>query len=90
MAKVLVENKAVNVEDTKVTFGAITATTPIWAKWMFRGTLIVTSVLTFWIAATNIITESNKFEAVLVLKAIDLLVFGFSKLFGVTVDEDKA
>ena len=89
MGKVIVDNKAVNIEDTKVTFGAVSATTPVWAKWMFRGTLIVTSVLTIWIAATGIISEPNKLEAVLALKLIDGLVFGFSKLFGITVDESK-
>lgn len=86
---VLVDNKAVPVEDTKVTFGAISSTTPQFAKWLFRGTLILTSVVAFWIAGTGLVSEANKLEVVLALKGLDILVFGFSKLFGVKIDETK-
>ena len=86
--RVLVDNKVVPLSETKVTFGAISAETPRFAKWIFRGTLVVTSVLAFWIAGTSLVSEPNKLEIVLGLKGLDLLVFGFSKLFGVTV-EDK-
>jgi len=89
MNKVLVNNKAVPLEETKVTFGAINATTPNWAKWLFRGTLILTSVVSFWIASTGLVSEANKLEIVLALKGLDLLVFGFSKMFGITIDESK-
>lgn len=87
--KVLVNNKAVDVEDTKVTFGAITATTPAWAKWVFRITFVLTSVFTAWIAATNLVSESWKFETILILKVIDGIAFAFSKMFGITLDKEK-
>lgn len=86
---ILVDNKPVPESQTKVTFGAVNAVTPDWAKWIFRSVLILTSVISFWIASTSLVTEANKLEIVLALKALDLLAFGFSKLFGVTLDESK-
>lgn len=70
-------------------FGKIENPTPPWAKWMFRITLLITSVLAFWIAGTAWVSEPNKLEVVLILKAIDLLVFGFSKMFGIPVEDEK-
>lgn len=87
--KVLVDNKAVDIDKTKVTFGAITSTTPIWAKWVFRGTLIVTSVATFIIAGDSHISAETAVRVGVYLKGLDLLAFGFSKLFGVTLDNEK-
>lgn len=86
---IIVDNQAVPESQTKVTFGAINSVTPDWAKWIFRSVLIITSVVSFWIASTSLITEANKLEIVLALKALDLLAFGFSKLFGITLDESK-
>jgi len=88
--KVIVDGKAVDKEDTKVVFGAITATTPQWAKWAFRGTLIVTSVATFIIAGDNAIKPELALRIGVYLKALDLLAFGFSKMFGVKLDDEKA
>ena len=87
--KIIIDNKTVAIEDTKVTFGAINAVTPPFAKWIFRSTLILTSVVSFWIASTGLVSEANKLEIVLALKGLDLLVFGFSKMFGITIDESK-
>jgi hypothetical protein len=57
--------------------------TPLWAKWMFRITFIVTTALAFWMAATKLVPENIKFEVLLGFKSFDMLVWGFSKLFGV-------
>jgi len=85
--KVIVDGKAVDKEDTKVVFGAITATTPQWAKWVFRGTLILTSVATFIIAGDSKIDADLAVRIGVYLKGLDLLAFGFSKMFGITLDE---
>jgi len=87
--KVIVDGQAVNKSETKVSFLAVSATTPDWAKWIFRGTLLVTSVLTIWIASTALISEANKLEIILVFKALDALAFGLSKMFGITLDDSK-
>jgi hypothetical protein len=80
--KVLIDNKAVPLSETKtvVSFGS---ESPLWAKWVFRGTLIVTSAITLVIAGTQLISEANKFEVLLMLKGIDALAYGFSKMFGI-------
>lgn len=87
--KVIVEGQAVPISETKVKFGAINSTTPQFAKWIFRGTLLVTSVLTIWVASTALISEPNKLEIILVFKALDALAFGLSKMFGITLDDTK-
>lgn len=66
---------------------ALTNRTPLWAKNMFRITFIITSAAMIFIAGTQVIPESIKFEAMLILKTIDALVLGFSKMFGVTNEE---
>lgn len=84
--KVLIDNKAVNLSETKVQFlteTALLAQSPSWAKWLFRGVAILTTVLAFYFAGTNLIQEQYKVEVLLGLKAIDMLTLGFSKLFGV-------
>ena len=87
--KVLVDNNAVDIDKTKVTFGAVSAVSPQWARWLFRGTLVVTSVATFIIASDTTIKAEIALRISVYLKGLDLLVFGFSKLFGVTLDETK-
>lgn len=83
--KVLIDNKAVPVADTKTQFlttEAINAPTPSWAKWLFRSVAILTTVLAFYFGSTNLIAEQWKVEVLLGLKSLDMLVLGFSKLFG--------
>lgn len=63
--------------------------TPLWAKWVFRVTLIVTTVLSFWIAGTNLISDNIKLEIIQALKTLDVLVFAISKLFGINIEEAK-
>lgn len=87
--KVLVDNRAVDIDRTKVTFGAINSVTPSWAKWIFRGTLILTSVAMFIVAGDSAIKAETAVRIGVYLKGLDLLAFGFSKLFGVTLDDEK-
>jgi hypothetical protein len=73
-------------EPTKVVFGALTAPTPLLATWIFRAVFIITSAVTIWIAGTELISTSAKVETMLILKMVDALVLGFSKMFGVVPD----
>lgn len=81
--KILINNKAVHVSDTKVQFGAISAPTPLWATWVFRGWTIFTTALAFYIAGTSLVNPAAQKEVLLAIKASDLLVLGLSKLFGI-------
>ncbi len=67
---------------------AIKSDTPQWAKWMFRGTIIVTTVITFVIASDPSIDDGLKVRIGVYLKALDMLVLGFSKMFGVPVEDE--
>ncbi|GGH03800.1 hypothetical protein [Mucilaginibacter phyllosphaerae] len=70
-------------------FGAINAPKPIWATWLFRSVAILTTVASFWVESTTIITNEIKVEVILALKSVDILVLGFSNLFGVIVTEEQ-
>lgn len=68
-----------------LTNGALKAKTPEWAKWMFRIVFLMTKILTGYIAATNWLTPTQKYEVTLLLTlVIDPFFFGLSKMFGET------
>ena len=67
----------------KTKFGAITSETPVWAKWMFRVFMTLTTVAAFIVASDPAIADEVKIRVGIYLKAADMLVFGFSKMFGV-------
>ena len=67
---------------------AIMADTPKWAKNMFRITFFLTKAVVAFIAGTNLIDESVKYEISLGLQSLDVIVFGLSKMFGVEKEEN--
>ncbi|MCW4470618.1 hypothetical protein OGH69_16725 [Flavobacterium sp. MFBS3-15] len=67
---------------------ALKTQTPVWAKNMFRITFILTSAMAFFVAGTNLFSESVKYESVLVLKTLDAVIYGLSKMFGVEIREE--
>lgn len=70
-----------------VKFGALNSPKPQWATWMFRSVAILTTVVSFWIGATQLISDAAKVEIVLALKTFDMMILGFSNLFGIVVPE---
>lgn len=81
--KYIIENKTVPESETKVVFGAVKAPTPEWVKIVINITTILTTAIALFIAGTQIISEPNKYEAMLAIKALDVLVVGIGKMFGV-------
>lgn len=83
---------------TKFGFGQLTAETPLFAQWIFRGWLILApaiSGLLTGLAATQGVHISPTTIAVvlLVMQFLNLIIYGVSKLFGVVtepVDPDKS
>jgi len=89
--KILVDNKAVPVEETKTKFGIgqIGNTTPIWAKNAFRVALYVATALVLVTQTITEIPEPIKVSiAKYALEAITL-IHALTKLFGVQLDENK-
>jgi hypothetical protein len=75
----------------KLQFGnanAMASPTPKLANYIFRTVLIVTTAFTIWLAGTQLIAETAKFELTLAAKIIDFLAWGIGRLFGI-VDEEK-
>ncbi|HEK20005.1 MULTISPECIES: hypothetical protein [unclassified Mucilaginibacter] len=77
------------MEKAIVKFGAVNAPKPVWATWLFRSVAILTTVAAFWIGGTKLITDEAKVEVILALKALDMLVLGFSNLFGIVIPEEE-
>lgn len=57
--------------------------TPNWTNVIFGVIIILTTAISVWVAATGFITDLAKVEWLLILKCIDMVVFGIAKLFGV-------
>lgn len=71
-------------------FNQISNTTPSWAKWFFRVVFLFNKIIVAYIAATNLIDPSTKYEITLFLSlVVDPLAFGFSKMFGINLDDKK-
>lgn len=69
----------------------VNSTTPSWAKWFFRIVFLFNKIIVAYIAATNLISPEAKYEITLFLSlVVDPLAFGFSKMFGIVIDEEKA
>lgn len=66
---------------------ALQSETPMWAKNMFRVTFVLTSAVTIFIAGTNLFSEEVKYELMLGLKALDAVIYGLSKMFGIEKEE---
>lgn len=71
-----------------LTAKAIKSKTPLWAKNVFRITLLLTSVATFVIAADTTIEPETAVRIGAYLKGLDLLIFGLSKMIGVEVKKE--
>lgn len=74
----------------KTKFGPrhLTTETPKWASWMFRSVFILTTVATFIIASEPTIPDATKVRIGVYLKGFDMLIYMFSKMFGVDVKEE--
>lgn len=79
-------------QETKTQFltaAAIQGKSPLWATYAFRTTIILTTAITIWLAGTKLVAEGNKFEITLVLKALDFVVWGLGRMFGIVKEDDK-
>lgn len=77
--------------EQKFGINQVNSTTPSWAKWFFRIVFLFNKIVMAYIAATNLISPEAKYEITLFLTlVIDPLAYGFSKMFGVTIEDKKA
>ena len=63
--------------------------TPVWAKWVFRVVFLLTTIATFLIAADPAIADVLKVRIGVYLKGLDMLVFGLSKMVGITLNNKE-
>ena len=74
----------------KFGLGQIGNDTPQWAKNIFRIYFFVSKALIGWAAATSLFSKETLGEILLFITLfLDPVVFGFSKMFGVNVEENK-
>jgi len=72
---------------TKFSTKAIVLETPRWAKIMFRIVFLITTALTLFIMGTTLMEENAKYELMLAVKSLDVLIYGISKMFGIEKEE---
>ena len=68
---------------------AFTSRTPTWAKNAVTVTFVLTSAFTIFIAGTNLFPENIKFELMLGIKSLDVLIAGLAKMVGVTYEKTE-
>lgn len=74
----------------KTTFGLgqIAKEAPSWAPWIFRSYFIISKALLGYLAASHLFSPTFLTEAMtLVTFLLDPLMYGFSKMFGIEVEE---
>ncbi len=64
----------------------ITKQTPPWAKWMFRVVFLITTVAIFIIGSAEAIAAPVRVRIGIYLKGFEMLIYGFSKMFGVNIE----
>lgn len=74
---------------TKFGLQSLNRPTPRWAVIAFGVCLLLTTTLAGWVAGTQFLNDGQKFELILILKGIDPLLFGLSKLFGVKLERSE-
>lgn len=84
--QIVVTGTPVEAANTKTVFGAINSPTPMWATWMFRIVFGLTTILAFWVGGSTLFEQTTKFEIIQGLKALDAVIFLFSKTFGIVLD----
>lgn len=62
---------------------ALNTATPTWAKNVFRVTMLLTTAIAAWVAASEMVEQTWKMEIILILKCLDPVIWGLSKMFGV-------
>lgn len=66
----------------------ITKETPRWATWMFRIVFLLTTVAIFVIGSDEAIAASVRVRLGIYLKAFEMVIYGLSKMFGVTIESN--
>ncbi len=73
---------------TKFNVQQLTQQTPLWAKWMFRCTLILATTAGFIVAGDTSIDAELKVRIMLYLQGGTMAMYGFSKLFGIDLENE--
>jgi len=68
---------------------ALVSATPMWAKWIFRGYILLAPAISGVVEADPAISELTKKRVNIYLLYFTPVVLGFSKLFGVEPADDE-
>lgn len=70
------------MSETKFGFDQLNNKTPYWAKLVFGITAVLTTVAMFIVSSDPGIPDDLKVRLLVYLKGLDMLVLGFSSMFG--------
>lgn len=62
---------------------------PLWATWMFRTEFILNKALTMYLAGTDKIPKEDIKEYMLIMGAVDLVIWFFARSLGVKKPTDE-
>ena len=79
--KVLIDNKAVNLSETKTVI-SLNQPTPAWVNWFFRIEFVINKAILFYLSGDSGISIQNIKHTLLILGTIDLAVWGLGRFVG--------
>lgn len=66
---------------------SVTLPTPRWATWAFRIVFILTTAISVYVAGSGFISEAAKVEIMVILKALDVLIWGVGRFIGIKKED---
>lgn len=79
--KVLIDNKAVSLSDTKTVI-SLNQPTPAWVNWFFRIEFVLNKAMLFYLSGDTGISLATLKQTLLILGTIDLAVWGLGRFVG--------
>lgn len=79
--KVLIDNKAVPVSETKTVI-SLNQPTPAWVTWIFRVEFVLNKVILFVLGSSALFTPEQVKESIIWIGAVDLAVWGLGRFVG--------
>ncbi len=84
--KVLIDNKPVNLSETKTVI-SLSAPTPKWVNWFFRIEFVLNKAVLYYLAGDTGMSLSSLKHTLLLLGTIDLAVWGLGRFIGLKKDD---
>lgn len=79
--KVLIDNKAVNVSETKTVI-SLNQPTPSWVNWVFRVEFVLNKAILIILGSSALFTPEQVKESIVWIGVVDFIVWGLGRFIG--------